>query len=158
MIPFRYSQLSNTYTVKVINMVVSRRVPFGSVFGRLAYILVCECPERSFTNRNGLTCMLGDCDECETVSILTNKDLEDLGLLLLDCMEVTGKRRARTAIDVQRERATNKVFGLSDPERWSSSKKLIDFLDDLFGACRRPEDKLDKPVSTAYCSRCSYGS
>lgn len=89
----------------------------------------------------------GDCDECEAADTDLKKDLEDLGLLLLDCMEVAGKRRARTAVDVQKERATNKVFGLSEPERWSGSKKLVDFLDDLFGSSRRPVDKLRKQVS-----------
>jgi len=56
-------------------------------------------------------------------------------------------RRTRTADLIREERATNKVFGLNDPERWSGCKQLIDFVDDLFSLRRRPAVKLERPVS-----------
>ncbi|KAK4551780.1 stress-activated protein kinase signaling cascade [Recurvomyces mirabilis] len=50
----------------------------------------------------------------------------------------------RTAEDVRCERATNRVFGLKDAERWSGCKQYIDFLDDLFTLSRRPSAKFHK--------------
>ncbi len=76
-----------------------------------------------------------------------NLDLEALGLTLLVCMEPQ-ERTARTAEVVREKRATNKVFGLKDPERWSGSKQLVDFVDDLFSLRRRPTMKLEHPVIT----------
>lgn len=43
-------------------------------------------------------------------------------------------------------RASNKVFGLSDPERWSEHKQLVDFIDDIFSVQRQPAAKLTNPV------------
>lgn len=74
-----------------------------------------------------------------------NVDLEALGLTLLTCMEPQ-LRRSRTANSVREERATNRVFGLDDPERWSGCKQLVDFVDDLFSLRRRPAAKLERPV------------
>lgn len=59
-------------------------------------------------------------------------------------------RPARTAESVRVERATNRVFGLKDPERWSGSKQLVDFVDDLFSLQRPPALKLENPVSSEY--------
>lgn len=39
-------------------------------------------------------------------------DLEGLGLVLLNCMEV-GRKSVRTAREVREARSTNKVFGLA---------------------------------------------
>ena len=89
---------------------------------------------------------------------VSNQDLEDLGLVLLDCMEEQTQKHSRTASEVREQRATNKVFGLSDPERWSGCKKLVDFLDDLFTFRRRPTTKLEKVVSLhilSFQSSCS---
>lgn len=62
-------------------------------------------------------------------------------------MEGSSQPSDRTALDVRQERATNKVFGLRDPERWSGHKQLSDCLDDLFGEQRKVQMKLQKPVS-----------
>nr|OQO31363.1 hypothetical protein B0A51_03358 [Rachicladosporium sp. CCFEE 5018] len=76
--------------------------------------------------------VLADCDACKTSA--DDTDLEDLGLALLDCME--GAPRSATAAHVREQRTMYKVFGLSAPERWSASKQLIDFIDDLFSTQR----------------------
>lgn len=62
-------------------------------------------------------------------------------------MEGLSQQSDRTALDVRQKRATNKVFGLSDPKRWSGHEQLIDCLDDLFGKQRKVQVKLQKPVS-----------
>jgi hypothetical protein len=51
-----------------------------------------------------------------------------------------------TVARVRECRASNKVFGLSDPERWSEHKQLVDFVDDIFSAQRRHVVKFAKPV------------
>jgi hypothetical protein len=90
----------------------------------------------------------GNLDRCVSLEGgPTNEDLEGLGLVLLNCME-EGDRRVRTAQQVRDERATNKVFGLANAERWSGCKRLIDFLDDLFSGSRKPEAKFGRPVCT----------
>ena len=47
---------------------------------------------------------------------------------------------------VKEQRAANRVFGLTEPEHWSGSKQLIDFLDELFNEKRSAQSKLSKPV------------
>jgi hypothetical protein len=61
-------------------------------------------------------------------------------------MEDRDDRKRRTAADVRDLRATNKVFGLSNAERWSGCQQLIDFIDDLFSAERSAMVKIKKPV------------
>lgn len=51
-----------------------------------------------------------------------------------------------TVARVRECRASNKVFGLSDPERWSEHKQLVDFVDDIFSAQRRHVSKFTEPV------------
>ena len=90
--------------------------------------------------------LLADCHQCTYLDgSRGNQDLEDLGLVLLSCMD-GGLPRILTAEHVREERATNKVFGLTDAERWSGAKQLIDFLDDLFLFRRRPAAKFERPV------------
>ncbi|KAM0714190.1 hypothetical protein Q7P37_009237 [Cladosporium fusiforme] len=85
------------------------------------------------------TVVLGDCDACEEVAKPTNTDLEGLGIALLHCME--GSISDLNPTRVKECRASNKVFGLTDPERWSEHKQLVDFIDDIFSAQRRPAAK-----------------
>ena len=72
-------------------------------------------------------------------------DLEGLGLVLLNCMEV-GKKSVRTAREVREARSINKVFGLANAEKWSACEILIDFLDDIFDVSRKPDLKFNRPV------------
>ena len=74
-----------------------------------------------------------------------NTDLEDLGRLLIDCMNGTISPH-HTAHFVREERRANRVFGLVSPERWSGNKTLIDFLDDLYSLSRPVEQKYSKKV------------
>lgn len=64
---------------------------------------------------------------------------------MLNCME--GRLTDLTVTRVRESRASNKVFGLSDPERWSEHKQLVDFVDDIFSSQRRHVVKFMKPVS-----------
>ncbi|KAF2257506.1 hypothetical protein CC78DRAFT_588461 [Lojkania enalia] len=76
----------------------------------------------------------------------SNTDIVDLGFVLLDCMEghpqSAEKKRVRY---IEEQRAMNKVFGLSLPERWSGCKQLIDCLDDIFSENRPIDVKMLKP-------------
>jgi hypothetical protein len=90
------------------------------------------------------SCVIGDCDTSAPASQPTNTDLEDLGIVLLNCMDPLSTEL--TATRVRECRASNKVFGLKDPERWSEHKKLVDFIDDLFSTQRRPVVKFEKAV------------
>lgn len=74
----------------------------------------------------------------------TGTDLEGLGIAILNCME--GTLSDLTATRVKECRASNKVFGLSSPEKWSEHKQLVDFVDDIFSAQRKPVVKFMKPV------------
>lgn len=87
---------------------------------------------------------IGDCDGSEKVAKPTSVDLEGLGITLLNCME--GRLTDLTVARVRECRASNKVFGLSDPERWSEHKQLVDFVDDIFSAQRKHVVKFTKPV------------
>jgi len=88
--------------------------------------------------------VIGDCDTIEHASQPTNADLEDLGIALLNCMDPLSTKL--TAARVRECRASNKVFGLNDPERWSEHKQLVDFIDDIFSIQRRPIAKFEKAV------------
>lgn len=77
----------------------------------------------------------------------SNTDFIDLGLVLLECME--GHPHSidkRQLAFVKAQRALNRVFGLTQPERWSGCKQLIDFLDELFNEKRSALAKISKPV------------
>jgi hypothetical protein len=77
---------------------------------------------------------------------LPNKDLEDLGIVLLSCM--LGAETEYSPDEVRDLRRQNKVYGLTEPERWIGSKELLDFLDLLFDEDRTPLSKLAKAVSS----------
>ncbi|KAF2010520.1 hypothetical protein BU24DRAFT_467143 [Aaosphaeria arxii CBS 175.79] len=80
-------------------------------------------------------------------SFESHKDLNDLALVLLECMEGRPLLSEKRSTDfVKGQRAQNKVFGLSDPERWTGCKVLVDFLDELFSEERSASTKLSKPV------------
>lgn len=44
-------------------------------------------------------------------------------------------------------RHRNRVFDIRDPERWSGSQHLIDFLEELLAVGKSAQEKLDRPVS-----------
>jgi hypothetical protein len=48
---------------------------------------------------------------------------------------------------VKDQRRANKVFGLTNAEKWSGSKQLMDFLDDIFIEERPIHLKFHRPVS-----------
>ncbi|KAK6401624.1 Lysine Methyltransferase 2D, partial [Oleoguttula sp. CCFEE 5521] len=91
--------------------------------------------------------VLSECESCKAHDAndsLSDLDgLEGLGLTLLDCME--GQERGKTAAEVRAYREANKVFGLTQPERWSGNKQLVDFLGELFGESRSSQQQLDRP-------------
>jgi hypothetical protein len=89
--------------------------------------------------------VVAECEGCQPAGDVTNSDLEDLGIVLLMCMD-EGEHRIRTADEIRKERAANRVFGLDNGERWSSSKRLLDFLDELFGIERKASAKFERPV------------
>lgn len=76
------------------------------------------------------------------------KDLEDLGLILLDYMEMKSRRSRMEPHKIRAFREQNQVFGLSNAEKWSGNKQLVDFIDDLFNinTSRKPQVKLLKRV------------
>lgn len=102
-----------------------------------------------FSTRRGSLQLLANFEaakSCDDIS--ENRDLTDLGLLLLDCMEghvLLPEKRQLDYINGQRQR--NRVFGLSKAELWSGSKQLIDFLDELFNKDRSARSKFARPVS-----------
>jgi hypothetical protein len=78
----------------------------------------------------------------------SDTDLTDLGFVLLECMEghpLPQERRDTRRIRDQRK--ANQVFGLTNAEKWSGSKQLVDFLDDVFNEERSTNSKFQKPVS-----------
>jgi hypothetical protein len=78
----------------------------------------------------------------------SNSDLVDLGFVLLECMEghllPADRRNHRIVVE---QRRANKVFGLASAEKWSGSKQLVDFLDNIFDEDRPIHSKFDRPVS-----------
>jgi hypothetical protein len=81
---------------------------------------------------------------------LTKNDLDDLGSVLLDCMQGYSRPVERRELQyVKEQRSMNQVFGLTNAEHWSGSKQLIDYLDDLFSEQRSARAKLLRPVSHA---------
>ncbi|KAF2197900.1 hypothetical protein GQ43DRAFT_443825 [Delitschia confertaspora ATCC 74209] len=93
-----------------------------------------------------LRIVLSNFEHATKDTIPLNSDLTDLGFVLLECME--GRRQVNFERDInfiKEQRAMNKVFGLSEPERWSGCKQLIDFLDDLFNDTRLALTKIAKP-------------
>ncbi|GME34766.1 hypothetical protein GQ43DRAFT_443825 [Neofusicoccum parvum] len=83
---------------------------------------------------------------------MPNSDLEQLGLLILQCMDGRNAGNHADVGRVRQHRALNKVFGLTEPERWSGAKQLMDFLDDLFNREKCAETKITKPVSPSGAS------
>lgn len=61
-----------------------------------------------------------------------------------------GKPKHLSIEQVRRQRATNRVFGLTDSEQWSGHKQLIDFVDDLFSIQRKWQAKYDRPVGADF--------
>lgn len=76
-----------------------------------------------------------------------NTDLEALAVVVAQCMdgkvfETDGSRDVAKRMRAQKRQ----VFGIQDAERWSGSKQLIDFLDEMLGT-KLPDVKLNLPVS-----------
>lgn len=79
------------------------------------------------------------------VSTPPNTDFEDLGLVLLNCMDGKIRSTSCSVLWAKEQRAKNKLYGLKSAERWSGYRNLVDLLDDLFGD-RLPVAKIEKPV------------
>lgn len=72
----------------------------------------------------------------------------NLGFVLFDCMEGRPLPAERRTFErVKEQRRANRVFGLTNAERWSGSKQLIDFLDEVFDEERPVKSKFERPVS-----------
>ncbi|KAF9638817.1 hypothetical protein BFW01_g9714 [Lasiodiplodia theobromae] len=82
----------------------------------------------------------------EYTGTLPNTDFDDFGLVLLQCMDGEVDRFKRDVKSVRKQRAANKVFGLRNPEPWSGSKQLVDFLDELFNQDKSVMMKIEKPL------------
>lgn len=78
---------------------------------------------------------------------MPNSDFEQLGLLLLQCMDAQYAGKHTNVEYVRQQREIYKVFGLNWPELWSDAKQLMDFLDDLFSESKSATVKVEKPVS-----------
>ena len=102
-----------------------------------------------FSTRRGSLQPLADFEAAKSRDgISENRDLPDLGLLLLDCMEGHVLPPEKRQLDyINRQRQRNRVFGLSKAELWSGSKQLIDFLDELFNTDRSARSRFARPVS-----------
>jgi hypothetical protein len=74
-------------------------------------------------------------------------DLEQLGVVVLKCINGGLGDYLRDIEEVRQERACNRPFGLENGERWSGSKLLVDFLDYTFSNSTTASTKLQKPVS-----------
>ena len=61
-------------------------------------------------------------------------------------MESPSNRTLKTAEEIRESCAANKGLGLSNAERWSGSKQLVEFIDDLLSGRRRAKAKLAQPV------------
>jgi hypothetical protein len=85
---------------------------------------------------------------CTTTEQTSNSDLECLGSAVLECMNGAPKKELRNLEEVRRLRDSNKTFGLDNGEKWSGSKLLVDFLDNMFNKQIPAIAKLEKPVGT----------
>jgi hypothetical protein len=89
--------------------------------------------------------------QCDTSTPATlADDLHALGLLILRCMEQPSKRKVHTVAEVQEFMKQKKLFGLSNSERWSGCKQLVDFIEDLFSDVRPAPVKVQKPVRRSH--------
>ncbi|PZD22572.1 hypothetical protein A1F96_11021 [Pyrenophora tritici-repentis] len=86
-------------------------------------------------------------EECiqVTTESTPNRDLECLGIVVLQCMNGTPKKELRDLVEIRRLRESNKTFGLDNGGKWSGYKLLVDFLDNMFNANVPASAKLEKP-------------
>lgn len=91
---------------------------------------------------------LGDCHTSVTKKGDDNEntDLEDLALVILECMDGQESRPSRTAEAMRMLRSASKDFDLLDIRKWESCKDLLDFLDDLLLNRRQLICKLQEEV------------
>lgn len=82
----------------------------------------------------------------DNLKVSPNKDFEQLGLVLIECMDGKLRSQDNTVAGAKRLRAANKVYGLNTAEKWSGCKQLIDLLDDMFSTERTPLAKMNKRV------------
>jgi hypothetical protein len=85
----------------------------------------------------------------------SNADLENLGGVVLECMNGCPSEALRNPVEVRRLRESNKIFGLENGEKWSDQKLMVDFLDNLFDMSVSAVAKLDRPVSVSFS--CEHG-
>ena len=111
------------------------------VLGEMATMKLCWAP---------LTAP-ADFDNCKKVGDVSSQvDLDALASVLITCMDKGPQTALEVAPHVQfvrEQRAKSQVFGIGAPERWSGSKQLVDFLDDLLNAGKAPQAKLERAVS-----------
>lgn len=85
-----------------------------------------------------------------TFEEVPNTDLEALAVVLVECMNgqpYASPQSVEARVEqIRAQRVTNQVFGVKDAERWSGSKQLVDFLDELLNSDRAASKKFDKPV------------
>ncbi|PZC88059.1 Pkinase domain containing protein, partial [Pyrenophora tritici-repentis] len=91
--------------------------------------------------------LLSNFEECiqVTTESTPNRDLECLGIVVLQCMNGTPKKELRDVVEIRRLRESNKTFGLDNGGKWSGYKLLVDFLDNMFNANVPASAKLEKP-------------
>ncbi|KAF2278974.1 uncharacterized protein EI97DRAFT_393825 [Westerdykella ornata] len=86
-------------------------------------------------------------EECvwQTLDLTPNVDLQQLGCVLLQCMNGRPSNMLQDPNFVREQRQQSKFFGLEHGETWSSCKLLVDFLDDLLNEAKPALSKLDRP-------------
>ncbi|KAF2835321.1 hypothetical protein M501DRAFT_1061069 [Patellaria atrata CBS 101060] len=86
-----------------------------------------------------------DADEHGTYIMNSHDSLQDLGFILLECMEGRPAETKRDIDFIKKQREQYKVFGLHNAEAWSGCKQLIDFLDELFNVDKEFTAKIQRP-------------
>ncbi|KAL9093222.1 MAG: hypothetical protein Q9159_000399 [Coniocarpon cinnabarinum] len=81
-------------------------------------------------------CEKRDGDERQT-------DLEALAAVLIQCMDqkIPAQPTHEYVNRIRAKRSESQVFGIDNAERWSGSKDLVDFLDDLLNENKLPSSK-----------------
>lgn len=106
----------------------------------------------TFPDRQRFLTVLANLETCGlmTPELTANIDLQSLGCVLLECMDGRPNKELRTLSYVLEQRKTRKMFGLTNGDKWSEFKLLIDFLEELFNSDKPSIQKFDRPVSLSH--------
>lgn len=107
------------------------------------------CRSNEAPQRTHFDVKIANFDDCvwATTNLTPNVNLEQLGVVMLECMNGLPNKDLRNPAEIRHQRKSNKMFSLQEGERWSGYKLLADFLDNMFNKDISAIAKLDKPVS-----------